>query len=306
MGSADGNREAAEREVQRLLDSAPLPAGATCTSVRPTALQAPTVGLPLDASVLDRFGFWRINEPMAEVWSYLRSHPPAAMAVTATSSSGGPDGMTSEGIAWSEPDHRYATGLQLDVSLAPDAGGRGTIIRADGVGEWLDPRPVREAVAGPRMRLTVAGSCPGSDRSTVGVDNRGPDLSQRLLPTAQPTAALICEYGGMTTSPSFELGRSVRLGERGARQLAHRVAQLPLTHIDGGVYTCPADDGRVDAVAFGYPGRPDVDLWINVTGCRSLSNGTIRVVGGVDLSRWIAPLTARAWPSPIAASPRPG
>src|SRR5207248_1292085 len=111
----------------------------------------------------------------------------------ASSSAGGPAGMTSEGLGWSEPDQSYATGLQLEISIAPAAHGNGTVIRADGMGEWLDPQPRRDTTSGRRLRVRTAGPCPGSDRRMVGVTNEGADLSARLLPEPRPTGGLSCE-----------------------------------------------------------------------------------------------------------------
>ena len=60
-----------------------------------------------------------------------------------------------------------------------------------------------------------------------------------------------------------------------ARQVAAPLARLPLSHVDGGVTSCPADDGSAEVVALSYSGRADVDLWISLTGCGGISNGHI-------------------------------
>jgi hypothetical protein len=35
------------------------------------------------------------------------------------------------------------------------------------------------------------------------------------------------------------------------------------------------DDGSAEVLALAYPGRPDVDLWVTLNGCRDVSNGYI-------------------------------
>ena len=38
---------------------------------------------------------------------------------------------------------------------------------------------------------------------------------------------------------------------------------------------CPLDDGLAEVIALSYAGRPDVDLWISLSGCGGVSNGYI-------------------------------
>lgn len=54
-------------------------------------------------------------------------------------------------------------------------------------------------------------------------------------------------------------------------------AEGEAVHTDGGSYGCPAAFGTAVVVALSYPGRPDVDLWSETSGCRSVSNGHICV-----------------------------
>jgi hypothetical protein len=51
---------------------------------------------------------------------------------------------------------------------------------------------------------------------------------------------------------------------------------MPLSHPGGGAVSCPMDDGSAEVLALAYPGRPDVDLWINLNGCAGVSNGSLR------------------------------
>jgi len=69
-----------------------------------------------------------------------------------------------------------------------------------------------------------------------------------------------------------------RLNAAAARRVAGSMARLPLSHVDGAVLHCPADDGSVEVIALAFPRRKDVDLWLALTGCGGVSNGYI-VVG---------------------------
>ncbi len=42
---------------------------------------------------------------------------------------------------------------------------------------------------------------------------------------------------------------------------------------------CPMDDGAAALLAFTYPGRPDVDLWVQLSGCTMVGNGYILGAG---------------------------
>jgi hypothetical protein len=290
LHTAAGNRTATVAETRRLLALAPVPSEAQTTSQRPTGLAGPALGTPLTSSLIDTHRYWYVGQPVESVWAYVKAHRPASLRESGSSSALGQGSMTSEGLAWSEPEQGYASDLQLDVSLAPAAHGHGTVIRADGMGEWLDPRPNRDVASGDRMRVSAADPCPRSDRGMVGVTSGGGDLSKRLLPDTQPTGALICEYGGMNISPAFSLGASARLDAQAANQLAKDYLRLPIAHTDGGVSGCPADDSSINVIALSYQGRSDVDLWAKANGCAVVRNGHIAVSGRVDLTSWIAPL----------------
>jgi hypothetical protein len=75
----------------------------------------------------------------------------------------------------------------------------------------------------------------------------------------------------------FQLRSQRRLSTTQAARLAAALARIPLSHAIGGIVYCPMDDGSAEAIALSYPGRPDVDLWLRLNGCRGLSNGYITV-----------------------------
>lgn len=273
--TAEGNRRATQAEAQRLLGLTPVPSGAVRTSPRPALVDGPALGTPATTSLVDDHEYWQVDRPADQVLAWLRSHRPRGLKDAGSTMDSVKGVTTIEGLGWSEPDRTYATGLRLTVTVAPV--GNDSVIRADGMGVWLDPRPLPQAHGGTRIRVTVRGGCPDSDRSAVGVTNPGSDLQRQLLPDARPTRALRCEFVG----PS--LVRSQRLNASGALRLANEYRQLPVAHADGVVTDCPADVGWIDIVAFHYAGRPDVDLWDHASGCATVSNGSIVVNGTVGV-----------------------
>lgn len=281
------NQAATEAEAQRLLSLAVLPPGASSTSIRPKALYGPSMGTPSDSSLIDKAKYWRVEESADATYRLISASAPKGLKKSGSSTGSGPGGITDQGIDWSEPDRAYATELQLDESVTSD-GANAAIIRADGMGIWLDPRPYRDDRAGARMRITVAGGCPKSRGEDVGVTNTGADLDQVLLPNAAPTAGLICQFGGLNAKPPSGLAGKVTLSAAAARRVADQANRLPLAHTGRGDMSCPMDDGGIDVVALSYAGRPDVDLWYYATGCAFISNGHILVDGGLTLTHWIA------------------
>jgi hypothetical protein len=148
------------------------------------------------------------------------------------------------------------------------------VLRADAVVVWLDPVPSSDAGPGPAVHLSVIAGCPPSDKSIAGVTNQGADLGRRLLPRAAPTAGLECRYNGLDGRP-FHLRGQSRLTAMAARKVARSMQQLPLSHTDGGTVSCPMDDESAEIIALSYAGRPAVDLWVKLNGCRYAGNGFI-------------------------------
>jgi hypothetical protein len=285
--TAAGNRTATVAEVKRLLALAPLPPGAAPTSLRPKALGGPALGTPASTSLVDRTRYFLVDETYQRAYAFAKAHRPAGLELAGTGSSSTRGVVDEEGIGWSEPDRRYAVQLETTVGVAPTDHGSETVLRADGAGQWLDPRPVRDTTSGPRLRVTLASGCPSRGRD---VRNQGSDLKHRLLPEARPTAALVCQYDGGNRRPHFGLARSVRLAAGQATKLQARFARLKIPHVDGGVYHCPAGDGTADLVVFSYRSRQDVDLYAEVNGCADVRNGDIVVSGAVSYRPWAKPL----------------
>jgi hypothetical protein len=74
------------------------------------------------------------------------------------------------------------------------------------------------------------------------------------------------------------LSGSRTLESAAAARFAAAVAHLSLAHpryASPHVVHCPLDDGSTAIVVLAYPGRPDVDLWLDTSGCRGMRNGFI-------------------------------
>lgn len=272
--TAAGNRELAQQEAARLLSLTPVPDGAVPLGSVPRSLPGPALGRPGVTSLIDQTRSWRVPMPLARVTAWLHAHAPRGLRDDGSTSGWGPDGVNMLGYGYAGPGSPAWQSAELDIAVA-SAGGRSSVLRADGVVVWLDPVPVPDSAPGPRMRVTVAGSCPASDAGFAGVTNRGVgdhDLARRLLPGAAPTAGLECRYG---RRGGFRLSSTTHLNAAQAGQVAAPLERLPLSHVDGGVTSCPADNGSVEVVTLSYPHRPDVDLWINLSGCGGVSNGYI-------------------------------
>jgi hypothetical protein len=283
--TAAGNRKLARQEAQRLLSKVPVPAGAALLSSVPRFVPAGSV--PDVTSLVDQVRAWRLPLPEAQAAMWLRTHPPSGLPLTLTGSGTGTGGIPDTEYGYAGPRSPAWQSAELDVEVVAAPGGT-SVMRADGMVIWLDPVPLRDTSSSPRIRVTVARGCPGSDAPYAGVPrhriyeygvaNHGADLGRRLLPAATPTAGLECRYYGLN-GPAFRLRSATRLDAAQARRLAAAMTALPLSHPDGGVAFCPFDDESAEVVALSYPHRADVDLWVKLNGCTFVSNGYIRTAG---------------------------
>jgi hypothetical protein len=272
---------AAQREAQRLLSLGRAPAGATAMN---SAAACKTVdgdlGTPAVSSIVEAQRSLRVDGSLASIKAWLYAHPPAGLQLTtwmgAAADSGGP---------WGYNDHASTEwqSAQLGVGAA-SLGPSTTAICLEAQVVWLDPRPWPDNASGPRAHVAVAAGCPATDAKLVGVNNPGVALKTRLLPPGKPTAALVCSYNGyngpLPESPqlslAMRLAHQVRLGAPAAGRLASAVGALALSHVDGGVTSCPAGLGTAAILAFSYRTGPDVDIWVAATGCPYFANGYIR------------------------------
>jgi len=277
--TATANRAAAEREAQRLLGLVPIPDGAVALTTPPDGL-TDVPDRPVVDSIAVRSRFWTLPMPYQQAKKWIEAHPPAHLQWTGHGSgSGGPHGPTSN---WATDQGASPAwqGARAEASLV--GGNTSTsMMRVDGMAIWLDPTPYPDNATqggGQRVRLTVAGGCPATDRAVTGVTADGPDLGSRLVPGPRPVAGLVCRYSGLNGSngkPAMTLTVGRPLDADTAGMLAAALLALPLAHPVGEVRSCPGDDGSAVLVALAYPGRPDVDLRIATTGCSTVANGRI-------------------------------
>lgn len=272
-----GSNEArARQEAAWLLTLTRVPSGAQPTGRQPRNLSAPVTGTPWVSSLVTRTAYWRVRTSYAATSAWAQSHPPRGLVFSHSGQMDGPDGST-VGYGYSDRSTTSWSEAELDISVAAD--GDGSAIRADAIVVWLDPKPVRDATAGKRMRVTVAGGCPANDRGIVGVRNDDGRLAAQLLPDAEPSRGLLCRYGGLN-GQTFALSRATHLDAAQAVSVAQGLRKLPLSHVDGSVHGCRMDDGSAAVVVLRFPGAQDVDVWVTLTGCTFVSNGYIAAAAG--------------------------
>ena len=212
--------------------------------------------------------------PISQAIAWLQAHHPRGLSPDGSVTSSGPGEASLTGYSYAGRSSRAWQSADLDVEVA-GAGGGTSVLRADAVVVWLDPVPLPDSGGGHRVHLDVTASCPATDKSIAGVTNRGADLRSQLLPVGAPTAGLECSYYGMNGRP-FRLRAQVRLTAPIASRVAGSMQRVSLSHAIGGVTLCPMDDGAAEIIALSYPGRPAVDLWVSLNGCRYVANGFIQ------------------------------
>ena len=297
--TAEHNKKAAEDEAKRLLTLAPKPPGARSVAEAPTGLSGPAMGAPMTSSLIDQTEFWSVPMSLDDSIAWLRAHQPAGMDYLGESSGSGP-GESYKGLAWA-PNHDAQTdpgvgGPNLQVNVAA-VDTQNSAWRVDAIDTWLDPVPRRDVADGPRMRVTVTGGCPSTDKGEAGVTNEGADLDAALLPAGGPTAGLICYYNGLN-GMAFTLTRSVPLSAADAARVAVAANASQLSHLDDEHVNCPSDDGSQAVLAFSYSGRTDVDLDYALTGCSWVANGHIVATPSDALSALVDPRATAASASP--------
>jgi hypothetical protein len=281
--TAAGNRELARKQALALLAQVELPGGAVRLRSAPRSLPVPELGAPW-VSLVDRSRSWRVPMPFAQALTWLGAERPGSLHQGGLREDGlQQDGSTGQphaggrtitiGYSYDGPPSPAWQSADLAIEVAP-AGSDASVIRADGLVVWLDPVPEQDLGSAQRMRVTVAGGCPDSDAGFGDVANSGLGLERRLLPGAAPVAGLECRYHGMN-GPAWRLRGATRLNAAAAGRVASTMARIPLSHPDGAAQSCPLGDGSAEVIALSYAGRPDVDLWITLTGCGGVSNGYI-------------------------------
>ena len=123
-----------------------------------------------------------------------------------------------------------------------------------------------------KVRVLVGVGCPRTTVRDRDVSNPSTGPRQQLLPSAIPTAGLICYFGS-------EFGNNLvgrqKLDAVQASALAAVVNRIELKSSNGPT-SCPIGTGFLNIIfAFSYGTGSDVDLWMHASGCETLDNGYV-------------------------------
>jgi hypothetical protein len=253
---------------------APVPAGATALRRPPAWLGFPAMGTPGVGSLIDTSRSWRLAMTFSQALAWLKAHRPRGLPRDGSSTGSRPGQVSIAGYSYGGHSSPAWQSADLEVEVA-GAGGGTSVLRADAVVVWLDPVPVPDNATGRRVHLSVTAGCPATDNSIAGVTNQGAGLRRQLLPSAAPVAGLQCRYYGLNGRP-FRLRGQTSLTAAAAGKVARTMQRLPLSHPVGSIFSCPMDDGAAEIIALSYAGRPAVDLWVKLNGCRYVANGFIQ------------------------------
>lgn len=270
--TADRNRQLTTAETIRLVDLVNLPPASSLTTVQPRSLNYPAGGILASTSLVDTVRYWRVPLSYSKAVAWMAAHPPAGLRITGWS---GPTGSQKQfsGYIFDAPASGAWQQASLQIGILPSSPGS-TFWRVDGMALWVDPAPVPDTFAGPRLHVSVAAGCPSSDQGVEDVSNFASGLAAALLPPESPASALLCVYSG-GNGRAFALVSHRLLQLADARHLADLARAVSFGHVDTGPHGCPMDDGAAGVLAFGYPDGRDVALWFRRGGCGGVSNGTI-------------------------------
>ncbi|MFZ0041846.1 MAG: hypothetical protein WAK93_11105, partial [Solirubrobacteraceae bacterium] len=204
-------RVAAERDARRLVDRAPLPAGAIASASEPLGdgglLAHPGVEAPAATKLVDDHVFSTVAAPFQRVRRFVSTHAPAGSRLTGTGARVGPNVPANAAFSFAfrwRPAGVGSRALSVAlVALGPDLTG----VRVDAQDVWLVPRSSSERV--PRgvrsLKITRSSSQTGLGLTeglafTFTITDRG-QLDQvtrwiDALPVVQP---------GVTSCPSQPL-----------------------------------------------------------------------------------------------------
>lgn len=215
-----GNKRAARRDAHVLLGRLQLPSGAVQSATEPDGpgglLNGPQS--PLPGPSVDIHRWWRVPGSMAQVFAFLKSHPPpgATLAWTGTGADSGEVTQQFLGFVWHPvPGVLFARQLEVDVAQLAD-GEAG--VRADAEVKWFVPRPVSERVPRAAGVLSVTrGAFPGWPPPlsvTIGDRTRVRSVAGLLdrLQIVQPDGVIACP--AILAAPTITLTFRARAGGR--------------------------------------------------------------------------------------------
>ena len=122
---------------------------------------------------------------------------------------------------------------------------------------------------GPGPASTAARRCPVS---AARAPFRHDAAARRRLVPGQPKGLILCRYAGLNVSDPLGLSSSREVhGPQRVRRLGHRFNLLK--PFPRGRAVCPADFGRQILARFRYPRATDDYVAVDLSGCRSVTNG---------------------------------
>ncbi len=147
------------------------------------------------------------------------------------------------------------------------------------------------------VRVAVADPVCPTDPAAPPERPERPGLAHALVPPGA-AAAVVCRYGGLSSSPSGVGGTPVAQATLPGPDVPALVAELDSPAwrpIDpDAAYSCPISDGGQDVVRFAFPSGPGVQVTVATSGCQFATNG-VRTVDGEGivqyLTRWIGEST---------------
>jgi hypothetical protein len=272
--TAAQNKAYAQSAADQLVAKASLPPGAVGVRIQPVGLTGPALGTPGVSQLIDTVKYYSLPMSLSQAYAWFRANPQHGLTPSGTSSGSDPRGAVTYGFQYDPIADTHSPWGTASLQIGLVTQGSTTGVRVDGVAQWIDPTPTRDASHGPKIRVTIAGGCPASDRGLAIGNPDAPDLDHQLLPAATPIAALKCTYDGLNGHP-FRLASSQHLNATQAAAAAAVIRAVPLGSRGLEARNCPADDARANIVVFAYPGRADVDIWEHTAGCPSTDNGHI-------------------------------
>jgi len=275
----DPNYEITVVVTKQLADGAAIPPGSVRSATPP--IQNHSLGPELPAGnthFVDTTHWWIVPMSMRETFRWLSRHGPPNVRYSVGESGG--DGSRLVGFHISDDTSQAYTDRAIQYSMAAIDGGH-TAVRVDGTAMWLTSTPVPDRLGAPAIRITAARGCPASLAGYHNVSNPpSEDLKKQVVPSADPTAALVCRYEKRVpsyTAPLPKFTPVTTLRSSGAHKLALQLRTLKVGFDGGGIGSCPL--GLItltEIVVLSYPDRPDVDLWYGGGGCRSvIANGFV-------------------------------
>lgn len=272
------NYREALTEARHLLGEASLPGSAKALHSSPVkVLSQPAMGIPGAGNEIDLTSFWVVDKSMDSTSSWVRDHRPSGLSFGGDGhGADANDEVAWRGVSWSAPPSNAVPTAQLEVAIAPDGPSR-SFVRLDGLTVWRTTKPTKDRFSGPRVRVTIEGGCPKTNRGDV--INHDPALRSELIPATPPREGLLCSY---RTGATTALTGAHRLDSTKAARLAKAIRALPIGS-EGGGLSCNPLPKYDDIIVLEFQDHEEVDLWYSPFACPAgLDNGYIMALEAGD------------------------